>query len=76
MCFNGYKLFRFSLGIAGSVAGFCLGRFLIKVTGDMGIEWSEIARIIVLAVLRSRIQALHESPDRNNHDNLCPLVLR
>jgi len=51
MCFNGYKLFRFSLGIAGSVAGFCLGRFLIKVTGDMGIEWSEIARIIVLAVL-------------------------
>ena len=51
MCFNGYKLFRFSLGIAGSVAGFCLGRFLIKATGDMGIEWSEIARIIVLAVL-------------------------
>ena len=51
MCFNGYKLFRLSLGIAGAVAGFCLGRFLISVTGDMGIEWSELAKMIVLAVI-------------------------
>ena len=51
MCFNGYKLFRFSLGIAGAVAGFSLGKLLISITGDMGIEWSNIAKIIVLAVL-------------------------
>ena len=51
MCFNGYKLFRFSLAIAGSVAGFYLGRFLINVTGEMGVEWSYVARMIVLAVL-------------------------
>lgn len=50
MCFNGYKLFRLSLGIAGAVAGFTIGRFLINMTGDMGIEWSEIAKIIALAV--------------------------
>ena len=50
MCFNGYKLFRLSLGIAGAVAGFTIGRFLINMTGDMGIAWSDIARIIFLAV--------------------------
>ena len=50
MCFNGYKLFRLSLGIAGAVAGFTLGRFLINMTGDMGIEWSNTAKIIALAV--------------------------
>ena len=50
MCFNGYKLFRLSLGIAGAVAGFTIGRFLINMTGDMGIEWSNIAKIIALAV--------------------------
>lgn len=50
MCFNGYKLFRLSLGIAGAVAGFTIGRFLINMTGDMGIAWSDIAKIIALAV--------------------------
>lgn len=50
MCFNGYKLFRLSLGIAGAVAGFTIGRFLINMTGDMGIAWSDIARIFFLAV--------------------------
>ena len=29
MCFEGYKLFRLSLGIAGGVAGFVLGKLLI-----------------------------------------------
>ena len=51
MCFNGYKLFRLSLGIAGSVAGFSLGRLLIDITGEMGVEWSNVAKIICLAVL-------------------------
>lgn len=51
MCFNGYKLFRVSLGIAGGVAGFVLGRFLINLTGDMGIAWNEIGKIIFLSVL-------------------------
>lgn len=51
MCFNGYKLFRVSLGIAGGVAGFVLGRFLINLTGDMGIAWNEVGKIIFLSVL-------------------------
>lgn len=51
MCFVGYRLFRLSLGIAGGVAGFVLGRFLIAWTGDLGIEWSNPAKIIFLAVL-------------------------
>ena len=51
MCFNGYKLFRVSLGIAGGVAGFVLGRFLINLTGDMDIAWNEIGKIIFLSVL-------------------------
>ncbi len=51
MCFNGYKLFRVSLGIAGGVAGFVLGRFLINLTGDMGITWNEVGKIIFLSVL-------------------------
>lgn len=50
MCFNGYKLFRLSLGIAGAVAGFCLGRFFINITGDFGVLWNDIAKMIVLAV--------------------------
>ncbi len=51
MCFVGYRLFRLSLGIAGGVAGFVLGRFLITWTGDLGIEWSNLAKIIFLAVI-------------------------
>ena len=51
MCFNGYKLFRVSLGIAGGVAGFVLGRFLINLPGDMGIAWNEVGKIIFLSVL-------------------------
>ena len=35
MCFEGYKLFRLSLGIAGGVAGFILGRLLIGMTNNM-----------------------------------------
>ena len=49
MCFEGYKLFRLSLGIAGGVAGFVLAKILIELTGSW-INWSETAKIIVLAV--------------------------
>ena len=48
MCFEGYKLFRLSLGIAGGVAGFLLGRALIGFTGDMGVTWSPFWKIAVL----------------------------
>ncbi len=49
MCFEGYKLFRLSLGIAGGVAGFVLAKLLIELTGSW-INWSGTAKIIVLAV--------------------------
>ena len=49
MCFEGYKLFRLSLGIAGGVAGFVLTKLLIELTGSW-INWSGTAKIIVLAV--------------------------
>ena len=49
MCFEGYKLFRLSLGIAGGVAGFVLAKMIIELTGSW-INWSETAKIIVLAV--------------------------
>lgn len=48
MCFEGYKLFRLSLGIAGGVAGFVLARFLINFTKEMGINWSDLGKLIVL----------------------------
>lgn len=48
MCFEGYKLFRLSLGIAGGAAGFVLGRFLIGLTGNLGITWSELGKSIFL----------------------------
>ena len=48
MCFEGYKLFRLSLGIAGAVGGFALARFLINLTGEMGLEWNGIAKTAVL----------------------------
>lgn len=51
MCFVGYRMFRLSLGIAGGIAGFVLGRFLINWTGDLWIEWNNPAKIIFLAVL-------------------------
>ena len=48
VCFEGYKLFRLSLGIAGGVAGFLLGRTVIDFTGDMGISWNPVWKIAVL----------------------------
>ena len=50
MCFEGYKLFRLSLGIAGGAAGFVIARYLINFTGEMGITWNEIGKLVVLAV--------------------------
>ncbi|MBR3247607.1 MAG: hypothetical protein IKG03_04345 [Clostridiales bacterium] len=50
MCFEGYKLFRLSLGIAGGVAGFVIARYLIGFTGDMGINWNETGKLVVLAL--------------------------
>ena len=49
MCFEGYNLFRISLGIAGGVAGFALAKLLIELTGSW-INWTDTAKIIVLAV--------------------------
>ncbi|MBR3461366.1 MAG: hypothetical protein K5875_05905 [Saccharofermentans sp.] len=49
MCFEGYKLFRLSLGIAGGVAGFILAKVLIELTANT-IAWSSLAKTIVLAV--------------------------
>ena len=34
MCFEGYKLFRLSLGIAGGVAGFILGKNFFVTSDD------------------------------------------
>ncbi|MBR3340197.1 MAG: DUF4203 domain-containing protein [Clostridiales bacterium] len=51
MCFEGYKLFRLSLGIAGGVAGFVISRFLINFTGEMGISWSDLAKLIFILIL-------------------------
>ena len=50
MCFEGYKLFRFCLGIAGGVAGYIIGGLLVDLTGKLGIGWSGLARSIVLLV--------------------------
>ncbi len=50
MCFEGYNLFRLSLGIAGGVAGFLLGRAVINFTADMGVAWNPIMKIAVLIV--------------------------
>ena len=50
MCFEGYKLFRLSLGIAGGAAGFVIARYVISFTGDMGITWNEIGKLVILAV--------------------------
>ena len=48
MCFEGYKLFRLSLGLAGGVAGFLIGRALINFTGNLGISWNLTGKLIVL----------------------------
>ena len=50
MCFEGYKLFRLSLGIAGGVAGFILGRLLISVTNNMGMSWNYMGKTILLVL--------------------------
>ena len=44
MCFEGYKMFRLSLGIAGGVAGFILARLFIDMTTNMGLAWNDIGR--------------------------------
>ena len=48
MCFEGYKLFRLSLGIAGGVAGFILGKIIISMTSNMGMSWNYISKSVVL----------------------------
>jgi len=50
MCFEGYKIFRLSLGIAGGVAGFAVGKLIIEITSNTGISWSDNGRLIMLAV--------------------------
>ena len=50
MCFEGYKLFRLSLGIAGGVAGFILGRLLIGMTNNMGMSWNMVGKTAVLLI--------------------------
>ena len=50
MCFEGYKLFRLSLGIAGGVAGFILGRLIISMTNNMGMSWNMIGKTAVMLV--------------------------
>ena len=51
MCFEGYKLFRLSLGIAGGVAGFILGRLIITITASMGMSWNATGKTIFLAAI-------------------------
>ncbi len=51
VCFNGYKLFRLSLGIAGGVAGFVIGRFFVDFTGQMGLEWNDTVKTAVIIAL-------------------------
>ena len=48
MCFEGYKMFRLSLGIAGGVAGFILARLFISMTSNMGLVWNEIGKNAVI----------------------------
>ncbi len=48
MCFEGYKMFRLSLGIAGGVAGFILARLFIDMTTNMGMAWNNIGRGAVI----------------------------
>ncbi len=48
MCFEGYKMFRLSLGIAGGVAGFILARLFIDMTTNMGMSWNNIGRGVVI----------------------------
>lgn len=50
MCFEGYKIFRLSLGIAGGAAGFIIARFLINFTGEMGLTWNETGKLVAIAV--------------------------
>ena len=49
MCFEGYKLFRLSLGIAGGVAGYALATLIIELTTATGIAWSDVGKLIMLA---------------------------
>lgn len=50
MCFEGYKLFRLSLAIAGGVAGYALASLIIELTGAGGIAWSDTGRLIMLGI--------------------------
>ena len=47
LCFRGYKLFRVSLGIAGGIVGFILGRLFIQLTSQ-SIHWNDVASLIVV----------------------------
>ena len=50
MCFEGYKLFRLSLAIAGGVAGYALASLIIELTSAGGIAWSDTGKMIMLAL--------------------------
>ena len=50
MCFEGYKLFRLSLGIAGGIAGFILSRLFITMTGSMGMSWNATGKNAVILI--------------------------
>ena len=50
MCFEGYKLFRLSLAIAGGVAGYALATLIIELTSSGGIVWSDMGRMIILGL--------------------------
>lgn len=58
MCFEGYKLFRLSLSIAGGVAGYALASLIIELTGAGGIVWSDTGRLIILAIFTVGIAVL------------------
>ena len=49
MCFEGYKLFRLSLGIAGALAGFIIAKVLIELTADT-IKWSDSGKTIFIVL--------------------------
>ena len=50
MCFEGYKLFRLSLGIAGGAAGFVIAKLLIELTENNGFAWTGTGKLVVLGL--------------------------
>lgn len=58
MCFEGYKLFRLCLGIAGGVAGFVLGNFVVEISTQAGLVWNETAKTVVMLVFVAGLAVL------------------